>query len=106
MTEIPTMECPECRGTGRVDDLPDAYYPCPQCSGTGRIPRRPLTPDEIAALPDGARVMVEWDDGGIAEYSVRRNGCTVEVWDASAGCDFRVGYASLCNRAWLAEEPS
>lgn len=72
MAEIPTMACPECMGSGRVDDLPDAYYPCPECRESGRIPRPPMTPDEIAALPDGARVVVYcWDKGDVYAATVR-----------------------------------
>ena len=33
-------------------------WPCVHCDATGRIPRPPLTPDQVAALPDGARVVV------------------------------------------------
>lgn len=95
MTEIPTMECPECRGTGRVDDLPDAYYPCPQCSGTGSIPRPPLTPDEIAALPDGARVVIE----DTHPRCLRRG---VVTSDADRDAALRLVRAGC--RAWLAEE--
>ena len=57
---IPTMPCPECecphaalKGGCTTCDT------CERCGYTGRIPRPPLPPDQVAGLPDGARVVVE-----------------------------------------------
>lgn len=62
MTEprIPTMPCHSCGGTGRGDYWSEDD--CDDCGGTGRIPRPPLSPEEVAALPDGARVVFEYED--------------------------------------------
>lgn len=51
MAEIPTMECPECAGSGDGDEA-DEHRGCHFCDSAGRIPRPPLTPEQIAALPD------------------------------------------------------
>lgn len=67
MAEIPTMECESCNGLGGFLTLVGRSIagrrPCPHCNGAGRIPRPPLTPDEIAALPDGARVVARSSRG-------------------------------------------
>lgn len=62
MAEIPTMACPECDGRPLRMNENCTTYGCTDCDGTGRIPRPPLTAEEIAALPDGARVVVDYDD--------------------------------------------
>lgn len=51
---IPAMPCPECLG------VTDPAWACLDCHGTGRVTPNPLTAAEIAALPDGALVVVEW----------------------------------------------
>lgn len=61
MNEIPTMECRACGGRGSAVATPQmdgTVRPCHRCDGTGRVPRPPLSLDEIAALPEGARVVV------------------------------------------------
>lgn len=59
---IPTMPCPECDGCGdlaMVGRKALFRFQCPDCYGAGRIPRPPLTTDQVDALPDGARVVVQ-----------------------------------------------
>lgn len=62
MTEIPTMECERCDGTGIARRVEEGWgvvrERCYVCDGTGRVQRPPLTPEQVAALPDGARVVV------------------------------------------------
>lgn len=47
---IPTMACPTCSHHAH----PEA---CSGCMGTGIVQCLPLTPEQVAALPDGARVV-------------------------------------------------
>lgn len=113
MAEIPTMACPAC------SHLPfeephgfGASAGCLTCDGTGRIPRRPLTPDEIAALPDGARVV--WLPAGSDTYMAREGEIVREHIGGNPGVNTWFGSGTeratvlLCDQdsVWLAEEPA
>lgn len=93
---IPTMPCPECAGLGSFYDRPE---PCERCGETGRVERPPLTPDQIAALPDGALVVIQ------------RHGNVDPIRTGVVGVDRLTGertYAGhfrlYCARVWLAED--
>lgn len=103
MAEVPTMACFTCKGNrwlakfrGLGQDPASEQVDCPACTGTGRIPRQPLTPDEIAALPDGARVVVEWHGGTYGVATVNRD--EVGIW---LGAGATVDDA---HRVWLADD--
>lgn len=98
MAEIPTMACPDGCEAGRFcagDDPAPHYVECERCNGTGRIPRPPLTPDEIAALPDGAVLDVDYKYWP-GRFAVEAT-CQTRPLLRS---DTRVG---LC-RVWLADD--
>lgn len=94
MTEIPTMACdaPGCRNgiAPRPNDC--RALPCTHCHGTGLVHRPPLTPDEIAALPDGVKVVVDFD-GDVFTATVR---------PTAGACFSRRDL--LDGRVWLADD--
>jgi len=73
----------------------------PACDGQGRVECDSLTPDQVAALPEGARVVVEVHTTGYVGHA---------TWHQSPGCLCRVTHAGLPRtyspsecRVWLAD---
>lgn len=113
MAEIPTMECSQCGGSGCAWEPPAPA--CGFCDGTGRIPRPPLAPDEIAALPDWTRIIVEWLTiepphdycTSLIQSCIthRRSGFMIFWTDIpEAAANYPAGRPSRASRVWLAEE--